>query len=167
MNASAFKWRNGGRKTARTSGRVTKDGATRNERMCGDIVESAAVLSINESLNCLAANVLCAGLTTFAHSMLTTNSTMETKNVLTVIGLRDFPVTLSIPISPDNDFRFSAEIATGLSTSSLESSDVGVDKHATGRMLDGRTFDALPTERVTRMSNDPDQLSGDSNQKPL
>lgn len=31
----------------------------------------------------------------------------------------------------------------------------GVDKHATGRMLDGRTFDALPTERVNRMPNDP------------
>lgn len=29
----------------------------------------------------------------------------------------------------------------------------GVDKHATGRQLNGRTFDALPTERVTRMSN--------------
>ena len=29
----------------------------------------------------------------------------------------------------------------------------GVNKRATGRQLNGRTFDALPTERVTRMSN--------------
>ena len=34
----------------------------------------------------------------------------------------------------------------------------GVDKHATGRQLNGRTFDALPTERVTRMSNEKADL---------
>ncbi len=34
----------------------------------------------------------------------------------------------------------------------------GVDKHATGRMLDGRTYDALPTARVNRMPNNQAHL---------
>jgi len=41
---------------------------------------------------------------------------------------------------------------------------LGVDKHATGQMLNNRTYDALPTDRVNRMSNVPDEppATGDS-----
>ena len=35
----------------------------------------------------------------------------------------------------------------------------GVDKHATGRTLNGTTYDALPTGRVARMPNDSDQAT--------
>jgi hypothetical protein len=46
----------------------------------------------------------------------------------------------------------------------------GVDKHATGRTLNGKTYDALPTGRVARMPNNqalpqPDGSNGGAKRK--